>query len=139
MNALKMMVKIGAAVAAVALMSTTASAADLIVTTAITPYTKDGEPVVLRETGADGCIYTGVFHDTAHTASSLTEKLIAAGRVAVTDWSIELIQKQCGRIASPTKGLIGLRQTHSYMDANGRLQPGYAPGDSVATFKEGQK
>lgn len=137
-----MTVKFGAIAVALALLSTTAGAADLIVTTGITQYSKDGDMVELRDTGPDGCIYRGVFHDTAHTASGFAEKLIVQRGVRLTDWSIELTQKQCGRILSPTKALIGLSQTHSYMDANGRIQPGYAPGDSVATVKpvqEGQK
>lgn len=128
----KLTMQCGAAVAFV-LLSTAAFAADLVLLTGLTPSSKDGDPVQLRETGPNGCSYVGTFRDTSHTVSSFAERILVAGGDRLTDWSIELRQKRCDRIVSPIKAVLGLSKTHTYVDADGQIRSGYAAGDRVAT------
>ncbi|WP_454875104.1 hypothetical protein [Paraburkholderia xenovorans] len=122
-------------VAAFTLLSITASATEVILLTGITPYSKDGDPVQLRETGPRGCSYVGTFHDTSRTAASWAEKILVEGGDRLTDWSIELTQKRCDGTLSLMKAIVPLRKTHTYADTNGQIRTGYAPGDSVAKMK----
>lgn len=122
-----------AAVVACAVFSTTASAADLILLTGISPSTKDGDQVQLRESGVGGCSYVGTFHDTSHSASSFAEKILVAGGERLTDWSIELTQKRCDRISASIRAVLPLSTEHRYVDADGHSWLGYAAGDRVAT------
>jgi hypothetical protein len=122
-------------VAAFTLLSTTASANEVILLTGITPNSKDGDSVRLQETGPGGCAYVGTFHDTSRTAASWAEKILVEGGGRLTDWSIELTKKLCGRTLTQMKAIVPLRESHTYADTNGQIRTGYAPGDSVVKMK----
>lgn len=107
----------------------------LILLTRITPDFRDGDMVQVRETGPNGCTYVGSFHDTTRTVSSWAEKILLSGGIRLTDWSIELARKQCGNVLSQVSAIIPLSKTHTYMDSDGQIRPGYAPRDSVASTK----
>ncbi|OJA93566.1 hypothetical protein BGV48_23360 [Burkholderia ubonensis] len=71
------------------IVTTAASAADLIAMSTLTlDSTVNGTVVQLREEGRDGCSYIGAFH--------------AAGREHPIVWGhVELMRKRCGRLVSP--------------------------------------
>ncbi|KVL70331.1 hypothetical protein WJ50_12860 [Burkholderia ubonensis] len=105
------------------ILTAAANAADLIAMTMLTPdNTVNGTVVQLREAGRDGCSYIGAFHD--------------ADREHAIVWGhIELMRKRCGDLVSPASGLIALRRTHTFLDVNGQIQPGYRAGDVVANIR----
>lgn len=126
-----------------AVSSASAHASDLILLSGISAYSADGDAVALRETGAGGCMYAGSFHNKPHPASSWVEKVLAGSGVRLTSWLIEVTEKRCGGpgsqpVLSPVNMTIPLDSSHTYLDDLGRPQPGYAPGDSVASTRPGR-
>ncbi|WP_186214706.1 hypothetical protein [Burkholderia gladioli] len=120
-------------------LSASAHASDLILLSGISAYSADGEAVALRETGAGGCVYAGSFHNQPHPASSWVEKVLAGSGTRLTSWLIEVTEKRCGGLGSqPVSMTIPLDSAHTYFDDLGRPQPGYAPGDAVASTRPRQ-
>ncbi|WP_199028852.1 hypothetical protein [Ralstonia sp. ASV6] len=126
--------RVAFAACALTLISSAATAAELVLLTGIAPTTADGSVVQLRKTGPDGCTYLGAFHDTTRTASSWIEKVLSGGDQRLSDWSIELTRMQCDRMLSPIQAIVPLSKTHTYLDVDGKIRPGYAPGDSVGNM-----
>ncbi|MBN3780492.1 hypothetical protein G3O06_23545 [Burkholderia sp. Ac-20345] len=113
----------------VLLLSTAASASDLVLMVGIAPdAAESGRVVALRDTARDGCSYYGVYQTAAPARSDLMDVSPVLG-------TIKLERKQCRDLVSPADGTINLSRTHTYMDSSGRLRPGYQAGDAVGKIR----
>jgi hypothetical protein len=88
---------IAAGLAVVSLLATAAHATDLVLARPLYADTPDGERVVAQLAQFNGCEFIGTYHNTAHTVSSWAEKLMVAGGAKLTDSSIELTTRRCGK------------------------------------------